>query len=140
MTDNIDVRSEDLVAMRVVEMKVGIDDRAHRLGGNVLQFIEQHPFRRRRHVIVDDDDVVVVDDDGGVPDHGQRACADGVVHALFDFVEPERLPGMKGAGRRLLKTRHRKDRETAQESQHQSGHGSSLIRCILASGTPGGTV
>ena len=44
-------------------------------------------------------DVVVVDDDRGVPDHGQRARADGVVDALLDLVEPERLPGVKGAGR-----------------------------------------
>jgi len=56
-------------------------------------------------VIVHNDDVVVVDDDGGVANHGKRACSDGVVHALLDFVEPEGLSGVTRACR-LLKTRN----------------------------------
>ena len=99
VADDIDVLAEDLVAMRVIEMEVGIDDGADGLVGDALDLVEQHPRRRGRHVVVHDDDVVVVDDDRGVADDRQRAGPDHVVDAVLDLVEPERLALMLGSGR-----------------------------------------
>ena len=72
----------------------------------------------------------------GVADDGQRAGADGVVDAVLDLVEPERLPVVPGSGRplslgqglnrRRLKHRNRQEHETDRTGQRNSSHQLSL--------------
>ena len=82
VADDVHAGAEDLVAVRVVEVEVGVDHVAHRLGREALHLLEQHPGGGRRDVVVHDHHVVVVDDDGAVADHGQRTGAHGVIDAL----------------------------------------------------------
>ena len=98
VADDLHARREDLVAVRMVEVEVRVDDRRHRLVGDRLDFLEQHPRGGRRHVVVDDDDVAVVDDDRRVADDRQRAGSDGVVDAFLDLVEPEGLARERRSG------------------------------------------
>src|SRR5215475_5828705 len=88
MANDLDVITEDLVAMRMVVMKMRVDDITHRLCGDRLQFIQQDPCGRRRNMRIDERDVGVVDNDCGVASNGERTCADGVVNVISDFVKP----------------------------------------------------
>ena len=106
MADDLDAGREDLIAVGMVEVEVRVDDRRYRLIGDRFDLLEQHPGGRGRHVVVHDDDVAVVDDDRRVADHRQRAGADGVVDALLDLVEPERLAGERRSSRALALGRH----------------------------------
>jgi hypothetical protein len=49
------VGSKILIAVRVIEMEVGVDDCGDRLVGERLHFFEQDPGRGRRDVIVHDE-------------------------------------------------------------------------------------
>ena len=124
--------AEDLVAVRVVEMEMRVDDRAHRLVGDALDLVEQHPRRGGRDVIVDQHDVVLVDDDGGVADDRQRACADGVVDPLLDLVEPKGLTSMRRSGRLPLSLR-RNDKEEAEATREYKSFQGRLLspRAVL---------
>ena len=85
-------------------------------------------------MVVYNDDVVIVNDDGGVADHRKRPRSDGVIDAVFHFVEPERLPIVKGAGRyalrlrrpgfaaRVLNQRYGHNYQTGDENQPEPGH------------------
>ena len=134
MTNDVDSGIENLIAVGVVEMKMSIDDRTHRLVGDALQLIEQHPRGSGRNVIVHDRHVVVVHDDGGIANYRKRPRSDRVIDALFHFVEPERVPIVSRAGRYTLRLRrsgftggglnkqYRDNDQTADENQCEPGH------------------
>jgi hypothetical protein len=92
VADDVDPAVEDLVAVRVIEMEMGVDDGRHRFVRDGPDLVEQHPGRGRGHMIVDRHHVVVVHDERRVAHDGQRASADGVIHAVPHFVEPECVP------------------------------------------------
>ena len=98
VADDLDLGAVDGVAVRVIPVPVGVDDIAHRLGRERLQLLAQRPGAAGRHVGVDDQHVVVVDDDRGVAADGERAGADGVVHAR----------ARSGGSRRLCRCRWRR--------------------------------
>ena len=87
--------------MGVIEMKMGIDDVAHGLVGEVLELFHERPRGGGRHVRVDEQDVVFIDDDAAVASDGQVAGSDRVVDVVTDFVEREGLTLPCGAWRRF---------------------------------------
>ena len=91
VADDLDVVTEGLIAMGVIEMKMGIDDVAHGLVGEVLELFHERPRGGGRHVRVDEQDVVFIDDDAAVASDGQVAGSDRVVDVVTDFVEREGL-------------------------------------------------
>jgi hypothetical protein len=63
VTDQLDLRTEHLVAVRVIPVVVGVDDIPHRLRGDRADVVDQRARRGRRHVRIDHHHVVGVDDD-----------------------------------------------------------------------------
>ena len=99
VADDLHVRPVDLIAMRMIEVIVAVDDEANGLGGDGLQFLTKRPRATRSDVRVHDQDIPVALDDGGVGHDHQVARADGVPDALLDLVERKCLAGVRGAWR-----------------------------------------
>ena len=76
MTDDLDAGREDLIARRMVEVKMRVDDGRHRLVMIALISSSEDPRRRRGYVVVDDHHVAIVDDDRRVADDRERTGAD----------------------------------------------------------------
>ena len=91
--DDVGVARVDLVAVRVVVMKMRIHDPADRLVGDHLQVFDEGPRGRRRRAGINDHHLAVADDDRVVAPGRQRTGGRGVVHALGDRLEFVGLAG-----------------------------------------------
>ena len=99
VADDLHVGPVDLIAVRVIEVIVAVDDVANRLGRDGLQLLAKRPRAARRDMRVDDQDIAVALDDGGVRHDHEVAGAHGVIDAVRDLVEGKCLAVVRGAWR-----------------------------------------
>jgi hypothetical protein len=117
VTDDLHLGAVDLIAVRVVEVIVGVDDIADWLRRDRLQLFAKRPRAARRDVRVDDEHVAIALDNRGIRHDHQAAGADRVIDAVRDPVERERrtliVRARRTSGARLRLRRHRRDRRQA---------------------------